>query len=428
MIESRFSKNERLFYVVAIALIASVFFFMRSWEPYLSGDSLKHAAVAKGLLFNNNWFNLNLVGEPYLKKPPLYFWLMALSYKIFGVSAFAARFFPALFAVFDGILVFYLSKMVFKRDRDAFVASMFFVINFHVIRLSSIVRMESIITFFVLLNLYLLIKGRYVSSGIPLGLGVLTKGPVGLIGVFVFVIWRLLKRDFSFLNLRFFAGLTLAFILSFPWYLYQFMENKAFYSEFVGNQILARIKGTLSEGDKRSYLFYFRRLLSRFWPGLPFFVAGLFFYFKKKLYKQEYWSLFGIYLLLVFVLINIPHEKFTRYLYYLYPIAAPFCAIGLKRLNLDKYVFEFSLVLAVLFLVGGFIHKKPFHHPFKEVFPYSVYENYCRKVRELGNVQIVNLQTLQKAYFYFYCIDKPEQKPKFALVYKDKTLAIKPID
>ncbi|WP_025270656.1 ArnT family glycosyltransferase [Hippea sp. KM1] len=427
MIEKKLSINERYFYVSVIVVIGAIFFFMRSWDPYLSGDSLKHAAVAKGLLFGDNWFNLYLAGEPYLKKPPLYFWLIAFSYKIFGISAFAARFFPALFAIFDGIMVFYLSKTVFDDDRDAFLASMFFIVNFHVIRLSSIVRMESIVTFFILLNLYLLIKGRYILSGVPLGLGILTKGPIGLIGISVFVIWKLLKRDFSFLSIRFFIGIILAFVMAFPWYAYQFFENKAFYKEFVGNQILARITGTLSEGDKRDYLFYFGRLLSRFWPGLPFFILGLVYYFKDGVYKKELWYLFGVYIFFVFVLINVPHEKFTRYLYYLYPIAAIFCVIGLKRLNIDKYAVEFFLVVGVLFLIGGIVYKKPFHHPFREGFSPSVYESYCKKVKSIGNVRMVNLGDLQRAYFYFYCIDKPYLKPRFDLILRNNTLMIKSI-
>ena len=53
------------------------------------------------------WVVPTLQGEPYLDKPPLMYWLVKLSYMLFGVSEGSARLVPAL-CVHLTILAVYL--------------------------------------------------------------------------------------------------------------------------------------------------------------------------------------------------------------------------------------------------------------------------------------------------------------------------------
>src|SRR3954449_4235918 len=63
-----------------------------------------YAHTPREMLPRGDWVVPPLQGQPYLDKPPLLYWLVVLSYKLFGVQAWAARLVPAL-AVHGAILV-----------------------------------------------------------------------------------------------------------------------------------------------------------------------------------------------------------------------------------------------------------------------------------------------------------------------------------
>src|SRR5947208_2973944 len=49
------------------------------------------AGVAREMLLRGDWITPYLNGDHYLNKPPLLYWIIALSYSIFGIGEFAAR-------------------------------------------------------------------------------------------------------------------------------------------------------------------------------------------------------------------------------------------------------------------------------------------------------------------------------------------------
>ncbi len=49
------------------------------------------AQIARNMLTSGDWVTARLDGVVYLEKSPLIYWLIAISYKIFGVSDWAAR-------------------------------------------------------------------------------------------------------------------------------------------------------------------------------------------------------------------------------------------------------------------------------------------------------------------------------------------------
>ena len=59
-------------------------------------DEINFAECAREMLNSNNFLKVQLYYKPFWEKPPLYIWMQAMSMKLFGVSAFAARFPNAL--------------------------------------------------------------------------------------------------------------------------------------------------------------------------------------------------------------------------------------------------------------------------------------------------------------------------------------------
>ncbi len=57
------------------------------------------AQIARNMLASGDWVTARLDGVPYLEKSPLIYWIMAVSYEIFGVHDWAARLPLAIFVV-----------------------------------------------------------------------------------------------------------------------------------------------------------------------------------------------------------------------------------------------------------------------------------------------------------------------------------------
>lgn len=62
-------------------------------------DEIRRGLVTLEMMLRDNYMVPTINGELYLNKPPLYNWLLALSYKAFGVNEFALRI-PVIAAIF----------------------------------------------------------------------------------------------------------------------------------------------------------------------------------------------------------------------------------------------------------------------------------------------------------------------------------------
>lgn len=98
-------------WLAAMAVFAAVVFLTGLNARNLWGaDEPRIAGIATEIAVYNNWVQPRLNGEPFLETPPLFFWLDAVSIKIFGQTNFAAKFPAALAAVAGVIAVFLLVR------------------------------------------------------------------------------------------------------------------------------------------------------------------------------------------------------------------------------------------------------------------------------------------------------------------------------
>src|SRR6185369_11735796 len=63
--------------------------------PLFEPDEGRYAEIPREMLQRGEWVVPYLQGEPYLDKPPLFYWLVMLSYRAFGAHDWAARLVPA---------------------------------------------------------------------------------------------------------------------------------------------------------------------------------------------------------------------------------------------------------------------------------------------------------------------------------------------
>lgn len=278
-------KLDNAYLYAIITAISVVFFFSRIYEPSLSGDEAKYALIAKNMLKSGNFLVPSLGFETYFKKPPFFFWLIALSFKVFGVSEFSARFFSAFFGVLDALIIFRLAYKLTEDKLTSLFSSLAFIINFEVVRITTIVRFDSFLLFVNLASLLLLYRPTFLKALLSILLtatGALTKGPMAFISSAALIIHSIYKKNFR--QLLILTLVVFASVLPFLIYLiFMAKDYPQFISEFFGKQILGRIEGSLNEGTSRPFFFYERVILKHFWIwNLSFFYLAYLVFTKQK--------------------------------------------------------------------------------------------------------------------------------------------------
>lgn len=81
-------------------------------------DDAFYAQKAKEILATGDWFTMHYNHIPAFENPPFFMWLVALSFKIFGINEYAARFPSALMGVGSVILLYLCTKWL-TRDSIA---------------------------------------------------------------------------------------------------------------------------------------------------------------------------------------------------------------------------------------------------------------------------------------------------------------------
>jgi 4-amino-4-deoxy-L-arabinose transferase-like glycosyltransferase len=157
--------------------------------PLFDPDEGRYAEVPREMLARNEWVVPYLQGEPYLDKPPLFYWLVMVSYRLFGVSDAAARLVPAL-ALHGTLLTAYLFGRRVLGGRAGLVGALLLGLAPGFIGMGRLLILDGLLTFWVTLTLVALFHslntsrlqwGWWLLAALACGLGVLTKGPIALL-------------------------------------------------------------------------------------------------------------------------------------------------------------------------------------------------------------------------------------------------------
>ncbi len=336
-------------------------------------DEINFAESAREMLVTGNYQTVQINYQPFMEKPPLFFWCQVLSMKLFGINEFAARFPNAIVGIITLILVFTIGKKLHGRA-FGFLWVLFVTGSFtpHLYFKSGII--DPLYNLFVFVTLYLFYlyitnnkQLKYaISIGVFIGLAIITKGPVALIviGLTILVYWAL-KKFQSVLSLQhFFIAAGFALLVSASWFGVETIQNgPTFLLEFVKYQADLFLNPVAGHGQP----FYYHALvlLAGAFPASIFAMKQL---FKKPIndvLTVNTWTLLVlIQFWVVLILFSIVKTKIVHYSSLCYLPLTFFAAQQLLAYMQQKetmpvwqklIAFVLALVIAVLFVVLPFV-------------------------------------------------------------------------
>jgi 4-amino-4-deoxy-L-arabinose transferase-like glycosyltransferase len=275
--------------LIAVVLLGVLALTVNIGErPLVDWDEATYAQVAHEALSSGRVFDLSWNGAPYVKKPPLLFWLVTASFRMLGESEAAARL-PSVIAGVGTLALIYLIAVPVIGRFGALLAGLAPLgFYFFIARGGRECATDAPLIFFSTLAIYALSRAParrswLFLSGLACGLAILSKGLAGVLPLIVATAGFAFLPGFSAVGpgavLWMVAGATLA---AGPWYLYEALFNyPAFLANFVGYETLRRVTSHLEDDQLGSSfpLVTFASEVRHLWPLIlplvALLVAGL---------------------------------------------------------------------------------------------------------------------------------------------------------
>jgi 4-amino-4-deoxy-L-arabinose transferase-like glycosyltransferase len=220
--------------------------------PLLDDADATHSNAARHMLESGDWVTLHVNGIRYLEKAPLPYWLVALSFRVFGFSSFAAHLPQAIAVLLLALLGYQWAARAFDA-RTAFYTGLAVLTSAGVFLFTRILIPEVLLSLFLAVALYSLLRtfepaeapgappkdlasetsppavsNRYAYSlWIALACAVLTKGLVALVFLFgTAVVYLALTGEYRrWRLLRPVTGGLLFLAIAAPWHILAGLRN-----------------------------------------------------------------------------------------------------------------------------------------------------------------------------------------------------------
>jgi 4-amino-4-deoxy-L-arabinose transferase-like glycosyltransferase len=247
----------------AIAILFALFFGLGSRglnEP----DEARYAEVSREMMVSGDYLTPQLMGVPHLSKPPVTYWLAAVSMRIFGVNEWAVRL-PAALAAAGALLAVYLLTASVCGQLAGLGAALVLVTSPLFFMVGRLITTDMIMTAMVTGSVACLWRwyiaptrsiARLAGFYVFMGLGLLTKGPVA-VALPVFALAGLLWRNprLSWRDLHPVKGLLLMLAVAAPWFVAVTWQKPDLWSYFIGRELVGRMASSV-HGRTHAWWFF----------------------------------------------------------------------------------------------------------------------------------------------------------------------------
>lgn len=397
-------------YILILYLLTSIvcflgFFCRLGAYPLLDIDETRYVDMARDMFNTKDFMTLYLNGEFFFEKPPLFFWIECLSFKLSGVvSELTARLPLVILSLLPAGLLLFLCKKV-KGDRFAVVSTTTLFTCLEYIFLTKVAILDTVFTSFVVSSVlcyfytfYSEAKNKkyfWALTYIFSALAVLAKGiPGAAIPALVIIVSSAVFKTYKE-TLKYSPMVLLFFLVALPWHIIMLkLHGGLFFDEYIFKHHILRFLGSKIIDRSQPWYFYIVTLLWGLFPHI-FVLLAKSFNFKNIEFKDKFITLNVIAALTTLIFFSLSGGKLVTYILPVYPFAAviigeiwmKYIKCNDKAVNNSLAVFNSLLILSAVLL--AFIGL---------IMPASVYESF-KPVQIAGLIIIVPFAALNCVFW-----------------------------
>ncbi len=336
--------SNRFFYGVLVSCFVTYLVGM-IMIPLMDIDASQYASISREMLTNKSYLQVFDLGTDYLDKPPMLFWLSALSMKIWGVHDWAYRIPSLLFAVLSVYATFQLAALFYRRE-IAQLSALVLASCQAMFLITHDVRCDTMLMGWVMLSLWQMATwyqtGKWknlIIAFVAIAGGMMTKGPIALmVPAFAFVPHFILQRNWKQLfRWQYLAGLLIIAVLMIPMSIglyrqFDLHPGKLINGEpiqsglrfYYWTQSFGRYTGENHFNEMNHFTFLLENMIWSFLPWILFFLAALVLsvieLVKKKfrIEAQEEWISTGGFIITYCVLAR-SQAQLPHYIFVVFP-------------------------------------------------------------------------------------------------------------
>lgn len=368
--------NLRYWFLIALIFLV---YLAGMFATLFENDSAQFSVMAMRMVQENDFFSLFKGPEEYLDKPHMHYWLAALSYKIFGLHAWAYRIPGILATLLAAYSCYGLGSLLYNKHVGKLAALIFMTAQTIVLGVID-VRTDAVLTGFSILAIWQLTK--YIEQGsvrsivigaFAAGMAFSTKGQIALLVIGFPILCHLLytRKWKAFISWKVLLalvvfGLTIspmlyAYYIQFdlhPEKVIRGKNNRSGIFFIFWEQSFERLSGEGIGKNSSDFFFFFHTFL---WVFIPWTIIGITAYwckvktfFKLKFEynpKYEFLTIGGI--TLIFAVISFAQFKLPHYLNITIPLFAVLSASFLYDIyRFDKKRATQFLKVSQFFILG----------------------------------------------------------------------------
>jgi len=345
------------------------------WNP----DEPRYAQVSREMVNGGDWILMHRNGALYTDKPPLFFWLVALSSLLWqGFSPFAIRLPSALFGTLTVLLTFFIGKRLYS-SRTGFLSGLILATSVQFAYLSTRGNIDTTLTFFTTASILCFLRWyqhRPEGEASParmkglafygyyggMALATLAKGPVGFILPFaVTLLFLLVQKEWKGIKtMRLLPGILLFVAVVLAWYLPAVLRGGEYY---LNKTLLHHSIDRFAKGSShiRPIYYYLYNFPADFLPWIIFLPAAMIYGFSRGMTARRKEFLFlTVWFVFIFLFFTLSKGKRGLYFLPLFPAASlmigklweDLISFSVKQLRHEWITIPLYGLMGVIFVAG----------------------------------------------------------------------------
>ena len=348
------------------ALTLCTFFILLGSRSLNEPDEGRYSEIAREMIETGDWLVPHLWYLPHLDKPPMTYWLVAASIKLFGQNEWAVRL-PVALAGISGVWAVFLLGCSLGGQRTGFWSAVILQSSLLYFAMARMLTPDIVLTQFTVWAVFYFWRSWLVAaevtklkskSGIEMepphvgscfsqrkffawhfagwiaiALGFLTKGPIApAIPIIAFgglLIFRRKEVSKQLFRVGFISGIALFFILAAPWFLAVFQRIPQSAHYMVLGQAAGHLLGTTIKNRPGNPFYFFGILATGFLPW-TFLLGWL---WRRSHWRgladrqKDRWLLLNVWAVFTFALFSFSHAKLPAYILPIFPALAVMLAL-----------------------------------------------------------------------------------------------------